>query len=80
MKTSMKIEISITLSEELISKIDELSDRYSNRSLLTEQALRDFLAAEAKRKRDLQDSEILNQHADALTKEAEDVLSYQVDV
>jgi len=78
--TSMKIKISITLSEELISKIDELSDRYGNRSLLIEQALRDFLAAEAKRKRDLQDIEILDQRADALNKEAEDVLSYQVDV
>ena len=76
----MKIKTSITLSEELISEIDELSSQYGNRSRLIEQALRDFLAAEAKRRRDLQDSEILNQRADALNKEAEDVLSYQVEV
>lgn len=76
----MKIKTSITLSEELISEIDELSSQYGNRSLLIERAIRDFLAAEAKRKRDLQDIEILNRRADALNKEAEDVLSYQVDV
>ena len=76
----MKIKTSITLSEELISEIDGLSDQYGNRSLLIEQAIRDFLAIRAKRKRDLQDIEILNQRADALNKEAEDVLAYQVDV
>ena len=76
----MKIKTSITLSEELISEIDGLSSQYGNRSLLIERAIRDFLAAEAKRKRDLQDIEILNRRADALNKEAEDVLSYQVDV
>ncbi|MBW1690842.1 MAG: hypothetical protein JRI71_10530 [Deltaproteobacteria bacterium] len=76
----MKIKTSITLSEELISKIDELSSQYGNRSLFIEQAIRDFLASEAKRRRDLQDIEILNRRADALNKEAEDVLSYQVDV
>ena len=75
----MKIKTSITLSEELISEIDELSSQYGNRSLLIERAIRDFLAAEAKRKRDLQDIEILNRRADALNKEAEDVLAYQVD-
>ncbi|MBW2312107.1 MAG: hypothetical protein DRG87_11010 [Deltaproteobacteria bacterium] len=76
----MKIKTSITLSEELISKIDELSSQYGNRSLFIEQAIRDFLASEAKRRRDLQDIEILNRRADALNKEAEDVLSYQADV
>ena len=76
----MKIKTSITLSEDLIRKIDQLSSHYGNRSLLIEQALRDFLAAEAKRKRDIQDIEILSQRADALNKEAKDVLSYQVDI
>ena len=76
----MKIKTSITLSAELIGEIDGLSDQYGNRSLLIEQAIRDFLATRAKRKRDLKDIEILNQRADALNKEAEDVLAYQVDV
>jgi len=76
----MKIKTSITLSEEIIREIDELSSQYGNRSVLIEQAIRDFLAAEAKRRRELQDIEILNRSADAISKEAEGVLSYQVDV
>ena len=76
----MKIKTSITLSEEIIQEIDEISSRYGNRSALIELALRDFLTAKAKRRRDLQDIEILNRRADALNKEAEDVLFYQVDV
>ena len=74
----MKRKTSITLSEEILREIDELCSQYGNRSLLIEQAIRDFLAAEAKRKRDIQDIEILNRRADDLNKEAEDVLSYQV--
>ena len=76
----MKIRTSITLSEEIIREIDELSSQYGNRSALIEQAIRDFLAAEAKRRRDLRDIEILNRRADALNKEGEDALSYQVDI
>jgi len=76
----MKIKTSITLSEEIIKEIDKVSSQYGNRSLLIEQALRDFLATQAKRKRDLNDIEILNRRSDALNKEAKDVLSYQVPV
>jgi metal-responsive CopG/Arc/MetJ family transcriptional regulator len=76
----MKVKTSVTLSEDLVREMDELSNRYGNRSALVEQAVRGFLAAETKRQRDAQDLEILNQRADALNKEAEDVLSYQVDL
>ena len=76
----MKIKTSITLSEEVLKEVDKLSSRYGNRSVLIEQAIREFLAAGEKRRRDLQDIEILNRRADALNKEAEDVLSYQVDL
>jgi Arc/MetJ-type ribon-helix-helix transcriptional regulator len=79
-QTYMKIKTSITLSEEIIREIDELSSQYGNRSLLIEKAIQHFLAAEAKRRRDLQDIEILSRRADALNKEAEDVLAYQVDL
>ena len=79
-KIKMKIKTSITLSEEIIREIDELSSQYGNRSALIEKAIRDFLTAEAKHRRVLQDIEILNRRSDALNKEAEDVLSYQVAV
>lgn len=76
----MKVKTSITLSEDLIKKIDELSRQYGNRSALIEKAIRDFLTTEAKRRRDIQDMEILNRRSDEFNKEAEDVLSYQVDL
>ena len=72
----MKIKTSITLSEETLKEVDKLSSRYGNRSILIEQAIREFLVAGEKRRRDLQDIEILNRRADVLNKEVEDVLSY----
>jgi metal-responsive CopG/Arc/MetJ family transcriptional regulator len=79
-ENSVKIKTSVTLSEELLQQIDALLSQYGTRSALIEQAVRDFLAAQAKRRRDAQDLEILNRHAETLNVEAEDVLSYQVDL
>ena len=76
----MKIKTSVTLSEDLVREIDALSEQYGNRSALIEQAVRAFIAAQAKRRRDLLDLEILNRKADTLNEEAMDVLSYQVDL
>jgi tetratricopeptide (TPR) repeat protein len=76
----MKVKTSITLSAELIRQIDALASQYGTRSALIERAVRDFLAAQAKRTREAQDLEILNRRAEALDAEAEDVLSYQVEL
>jgi metal-responsive CopG/Arc/MetJ family transcriptional regulator len=76
----MKVKTSITLSAELIRQIDALASQYGTRSALIEQAVREFLAAQAKRTREAQDLEILNGRAEALNAEAEDVLSYQVEL
>jgi metal-responsive CopG/Arc/MetJ family transcriptional regulator len=76
----MKVKTSITLSAELIHQIDALASQYGTRSALIEQAVREFLAAQAKRTREAQDLEILNRRAEALNAEAEDVLSYQVEL
>ena len=76
----MKVKTSITISKEIIKEIDELSSQYGSRSVLIEQAIREFLDAEARRRRDLQDIDILDRNADALNQEAVDVLSYQVDI
>jgi metal-responsive CopG/Arc/MetJ family transcriptional regulator len=72
----VKVKTSVTLSEELLQQIDALSSQYGTRSALIEQAVRDFLAAQAQRRRDAQDLEILNRRAETLNVEAEDVLSY----
>jgi metal-responsive CopG/Arc/MetJ family transcriptional regulator len=72
----MKVKTSVTLSAELLRRIDALASQYGTRSALIEQAVREFLAAQAKRTREAQDLEILNRRAQALNAEAEDVLSY----
>ena len=76
----MKVKASVTLSEDLMSQIDALSSRYGNRSALIEQAVRQFLVVEERRKRDTQDLKIINANSESLNKEAMDVLSYQVDL
>lgn len=76
----MKVKTSITISAGLIQKIDALSGKYGNRSALIEKAVCDLIAAEARRERDLNDLEILNQNAEALNAEAEDALRFQVDL
>ncbi|KAF0144308.1 MAG: hypothetical protein FD156_1993 [Nitrospirae bacterium] len=75
----MKVKTSITLSEDLLKSIDELG-RYENRSEFIEKAVKDFIEKQIRRKRELKDLDILNKKADKLNKEAEDVLSYQMDL
>ncbi|MBM4136988.1 MAG: ribbon-helix-helix protein, CopG family [Nitrospira sp.] len=76
----MKVKTSITLSEELIHIIDELLDMKKNRSEFIEEAIRDYIERKAQAERNLKDLDILNKKADKLNREAEDVLSYQVDL
>lgn len=76
----MKVKTSITLSEDLITALDRLSGEYKNRSDIIENALRLFLRKRAQVLRDNKDLQILNSKTDHLNEEAEDVLSYQVDL
>ena len=76
----MKIKTSITLSENLVKDVDELAEQYGSRSAVVEHAVREFIAATARRARDARDIEILNRRADAFNAEAQDVLSYQVEL
>jgi metal-responsive CopG/Arc/MetJ family transcriptional regulator len=73
----MKVKTSITLSRDLLQRVDELAEQYGTRSALIEHAVQAFLAAAARRSRDARDVEILNRRARALNAEAEDVLTYQ---
>ena len=77
---SMKTKTSITLSEDLVIEMDKLLGPSGNRSAFVEQALRAFLAAKAQQIRNAKDLEILNRCANRLNKEAQDVLSYQVEL
>lgn len=76
----MKVKTSITLSKDIVEKIDSLSKSYGNRSALIEKAVRDFIASQEKLDRDQTDLKLINRQADTLNSEAADVLSYQVDL
>ena len=76
----MKVKTSITLSEDVLRAIDQISGESINRSAFIELALKDYLAKKAKKMRDQRDLEILNNSSKRLNSEAEDVLTYQVEL
>jgi metal-responsive CopG/Arc/MetJ family transcriptional regulator len=75
----MKVKTSITLSEEILHAIDQILGESKNRSAFIEYALRDYLLKRSKALRNEKDLEILNRNSKRLNKEAQDVLTYQVE-
>lgn len=76
----MKSKTSITLSQDIVAAVDELTPEGGSRSETIERLLREAFATREQRARELRDLEAINRHADELNEEAEDVLTYQVDV
>ena len=76
----MKVRTYLTLSESLLKEIDELNDHAKNRAIFIEEAIKAYLALKKRKIRDQRDLELINQSARELKLEAEDVLSYQVDI
>jgi metal-responsive CopG/Arc/MetJ family transcriptional regulator len=75
----MRGKISITLSEETIQALDDLAVEGSNRSRVIEEAIVQYVANRRRAERERRDLEILNRAADALNREVEEVLAYQVE-
>ena len=75
---SMKVKTSITLSDEVLEAIDLYIGEYKSRSEFLEMAARKLISQLAQKEADRRDLEIINRCADSLNAEAEDVLSYQV--
>lgn len=76
----MKLKTSVTLSEDIVQELDTVARATGeSRSEAIERLLRVGFAERARRSRDARDLALLNAHADALNREAEDVLSYQVE-
>ena len=78
--SSMKRKTSITLSEDVLEVVDRMTPEGGSRSETIERLLRDRITREARRTRDLKDLEAINRNAERLNEEAEDVLTYQVDL
>jgi len=76
----MKVRTHITISKNLLKEIDELNDHARNRSIFIEEAVEAYLALKRRRNRDQRDLELINRSARELKQDAEDVLSYQVDI
>lgn len=76
----MKVKTSVTLSEDVLRAVKRAAGRTVSRSEAVERLLREGLAARARRETDARDLALINEHADALNAEADDVLAYQDDV
>jgi metal-responsive CopG/Arc/MetJ family transcriptional regulator len=77
---SMRVKTSVTIDESVLRAIDKTTSRTRSRSRVIEEAAREFLARRARAAREARDLAILNESADALNREMEDVLAYQADV
>lgn len=73
----MKEKTSITLSSDLLTKVDNLAGSKLSRSAVIEHVLRAYFRERARRRIHARDLERLNSAAERLNAEAEDVLSYQ---
>jgi len=73
----MKEKTSITLSSELLAKIDKLAGAKVSRSAFIERALRDYLAERSRRAAQARDLERINVAAEQLNAEMADALEYQ---
>ena len=73
----MKEKTSITLSPDILAKVDDLAGSKLSRSALIEQVLRNYFRERARRKMQARDLERINAAADRLNSEAAEVLEYQ---
>jgi metal-responsive CopG/Arc/MetJ family transcriptional regulator len=74
----MKVKTSVTLSEELLRALsEEVEPR--NRSAFIEEASWSYLRTQRRAERDRMELAAIDAHADALNREAREVLEYQDD-
>ena len=76
----MKIKTSITLSEEVLRAIDQISGESCNRSAFIELAVKTYLEIIRRSKRDQNDLQIINRLSEKLNREAIDVLHFQAEL
>jgi metal-responsive CopG/Arc/MetJ family transcriptional regulator len=73
----MKDKTSITLSKEVLARIDRLAGSKQSRSAFIEAVLTEYLRRQARAQVETRDLELLNKAADELSAEVEDILGYQ---
>jgi metal-responsive CopG/Arc/MetJ family transcriptional regulator len=75
----MKEKTSITLSTDVLAKIEQMAGSKLSRSAFIEFVLRGYFRERARRKAEIRDVQIINAAAERLNLEAEDVLGFQTD-
>ncbi len=73
----MKEKTSITLSKEILAGIDRIAGPKQSRSALIEAVLAQYLRRQARARVEARDLELINNAADELNAEVEDILRYQ---
>lgn len=73
----MREKTSITLSSDIIARIDRAAGKELSRSAFIERVLREYFLEEAHRRLHARDLEYINAAAERLNQEALDVLEYQ---
>jgi metal-responsive CopG/Arc/MetJ family transcriptional regulator len=73
----MKEKISITLSSDLLAKIDRLAGSKLSRSAFIERVLRTYFSERNRRKMHARELNRINAAADRLNAEAKEILAYQ---
>ena len=73
----MKRKTSITLSSDLLDEIDRAVGKGASRSEFIENVVREFFRAKLRDAINARDLKLINEHADYLNREMEDVLRYQ---
>jgi len=68
---------SITLSKEVLTRIDRVAGSKQSRSAFIEAVLTQYLRKRARAQVEARDLELINQAADELNVEVEDILRYQ---
>ena len=76
----MRVKTSVTIDERVLRAIDKATTRARSRSRLIEDAAREYLARHNRAAREARDLAILDDVADDLNREMEDVLAYQGDL
>ena len=75
----MKVKTSITLSEDVLKRVDRLAGQPRQRSEFIEMALLTYLSQTERAAKNLRDLEIINRRAGRLNREAAEVLGFQTD-
>jgi len=73
----MKEKTSITLSSDILEKVDDLAGSTLSRSAFIEQVLRSYFRERTRRAKHARDLQRINAAADRLNLEAAEVLEYQ---